>query len=279
MALSLITASRAGVSVDSLREMVSGCDYVLGWRGLPGSVFFLSEPRTRVCPPPLLTLLRGDMGGLLAEVSRNGVSVLRWHDVSLASRAYLRYLAPLLDPAAAAECEADELPLPQSVMATLAEYFSGELALRFPTRSISGNWLAFKASDAAFWRSRDPGDVGLVRQCMSELPYYLVRAGDGYFDRAVELLCDIHFFEAASALEVAGDLMAQLGILRAGAPKGADVKRLADLDDFLAWGASHLWALLKARAPSATACLSLPRPSSRLVPHVWPCLSAALPLY
>uniref|UniRef100_A0A1I8II55 WD_REPEATS_REGION domain-containing protein n=1 Tax=Macrostomum lignano TaxID=282301 RepID=A0A1I8II55_9PLAT len=85
-ALSLITASRSGLSEAELEDLLSLDDEVLN------DVFQYHLPPVRRLPPLLWSRVRAELPGLLTEAEADGALVLRWHHRQFRSACERRYL-------------------------------------------------------------------------------------------------------------------------------------------------------------------------------------------
>ena len=145
-------------------DLVSGADDVLGWKGLPGALFQYSEPPFRRVPPFLFARLKDSLGDYVVDRGANGATVLAWYHRQFWEIATARYLKPLLE---GADVDGEK---PESLLAALADYFSGSLAQLFPARFIAGHWAEFRAGKGvSFWGQLGAGDIFKVRQAVAEV--------------------------------------------------------------------------------------------------------------
>eukprot|EP00960_Hanusia_phi_P072768 767874-Hanusia_phi.AAC.1 len=174
--MGLLCASRCGLSESNFLDLVSGNDAVLGQRGVPGSVLEYHDPPMRRLPPLVFSRLRRDLGDYLVERGENGVPVLNLYHRQFWELAGSRYFS--------------SPDVQQRQFSLLADYFSGELAARFPDRQIDPQPRRFAALD-----SIQQNPLGLPnRQKIKELGAAL--RSSGRYEELVGYLCNLGHLEA-----------------------------------------------------------------------------------
>ena len=119
----LLLTARAGLSIEALMDLLSADDEVLGGPGKPDTVFEFHEPPVRRLPPLVLTRVKRAFGDYIVERNANGITVLGLYHRQFIEAGRRKYL-PTAELRAAASL-------------ALAEYFSGDAAVRFSTRNIT----------------------------------------------------------------------------------------------------------------------------------------------